>query len=118
MWENFKTFLKKNQGQIILSLGIFFAVLALSGFYNLTLSQNRTGELRIEKVAPAALKNSATPEQTEIIQIIGNKNSKIYHFDFCIGAQKMKETNKIFFASIEEAKDAGFRAAKNCPGLK
>ena len=51
-------------------------------------------------------------------KIVGNKGSKIYHFENCAGALKMKEENKIYFASILEAKNSGFRPAGNCPGLE
>ncbi len=51
-------------------------------------------------------------------KIIGNKQSKIYHLESCPGALKMRQENKVFFASISEAQKAGFRAAANCPGLE
>lgn len=51
-------------------------------------------------------------------KIIGNKNSKIYHYENCPGALKMKEGNKMFFASIIEAQNAGYKPAGNCPGLE
>ena len=51
-------------------------------------------------------------------KIIGNKNSKIYHYEDCPGALKMKEGNKMFFASIIDAQKAGFRPAGNCLGLE
>ncbi len=53
-----------------------------------------------------------------IKKVVGNKNSKIYHYEDCPGALKMKEENKVFFASILEAKNAGFRPAGNCQGLE
>lgn len=51
-------------------------------------------------------------------KIVGNKDSKIYHYEGCPGALKMKTENKIYFSSILEAKSAGFRPAGNCQGLK
>lgn len=51
-------------------------------------------------------------------KIIGNKNSKIYHYEDCPGALKMREGNKVFFASILNAQNAGYRPAGNCPGLE
>ena len=35
-------------------------------------------------------------KQEEPVQIIGNKNSKIYHYPWCSGAQRMKEENKVY----------------------
>ena len=50
--------------------------------------------------------------------IVGNKNSKIYHREDCPGALKMIESNKVLFGSISAAKQAGYRPAGNCPGLE
>lgn len=51
------------------------------------------------------------------LKVIGNKQSKIFHLENCSGALKMKEENKIFFASVSAAQQAGFKPAGNCPGL-
>ncbi|MEK7501109.1 MAG: Ada metal-binding domain-containing protein [Patescibacteria group bacterium] len=60
------------------------------------------------------------PADREVVErkIVGNKQSKIYHFEDCPGALRMSDTNKIFFASILQAQQAGFRPAGNCPGLE
>lgn len=41
-----------------------------------------------------------------------------YHAPWCGGAQRIKEENKIWFNSVEEAREAGYTPAKNCKGLK
>lgn len=51
-------------------------------------------------------------------KIVGNKNSKIYHYEDCPGALRMSETNKVFFTSVLEAQRAGYKPAGNCPGLQ
>ena len=48
-------------------------------------------------------------------EIIGNKNSKIYHRPNCPGYNNVSEKNQVKFKSVEEAEAAGYRAAKNCP---
>jgi endonuclease YncB( thermonuclease family)/methylphosphotriester-DNA--protein-cysteine methyltransferase len=48
-------------------------------------------------------------------EIIGNKNSKIFHRPNCPGYNSVSEKNQIRFKSVEEAEAAGYRAAKNCP---
>ncbi len=50
-------------------------------------------------------------------KVVGNKNSKIYHYEDCPGALKMSEANKVFFTSVLEAQQAGYKPAGNCPGL-
>lgn len=109
-------------------------------------AQYQTAELKIQSTlvntadlgkivtAPAAGSNisagAATPRQPESGEavadleqavnqkIVGNKNSKIYHYENCPGALRMSEGNKVFFASIIDAQNAGFRPAGNCPGLE
>lgn len=48
---------------------------------------------------------------------VASKNSDKYHLPWCSGAQRIKEANKIWFASKEEAEAAGYLPAGNCPGL-
>ncbi len=48
-------------------------------------------------------------------EIIGNKNSKIYHRPNCPGYNAVSEKNQVRFKTVEEAEAAGYRVAKNCP---
>lgn len=48
---------------------------------------------------------------------VASKSGKAYHFPWCPGAQRIKDKNKIWFSSREEAEKAGYRPAANCPGL-
>ena len=50
-------------------------------------------------------------------RVVGNKNSKIYHYEDCPGVLRMSEANKVFFTSILKAQQAGYKPAGNCPGL-
>lgn len=50
-------------------------------------------------------------------QVVVSKNSTKYHLPTCAGAKAIKEENKIWFASAEEASRAGYEPAANCPGL-
>jgi micrococcal nuclease len=45
---------------------------------------------------------------------VGSKNSNVYHYPSCPSAQRIKEENKIWFNSVEEAKAAGYRPCKVC----
>ncbi len=74
-----------------------------------------------KEVVPPSLEGSDPDVEVTILptqKIVGNKDSKIYHYENCSGALKMKAENKIYFASILEAKSAGFRPAGNCQGLE
>lgn len=48
---------------------------------------------------------------------IASKSGKSYHFPWCAGALQIKEANKIWFATKEEAEKRGYKPASNCPGL-
>ncbi len=50
-------------------------------------------------------------------KVVGSKNGSKYHLPECSGAKNIKEENKVWFASVEEAKARGYTAAANCPGL-
>ncbi|MGD9563070.1 MAG: thermonuclease family protein [Pyrinomonadaceae bacterium] len=47
-------------------------------------------------------------------QIIGNRNSMIYHEPGCRDYNKVAEKNRIYFKTRQDAEKAGFRMAKNC----
>ncbi|MFH1979380.1 MAG: hypothetical protein ABII97_03290 [Patescibacteria group bacterium] len=49
--------------------------------------------------------------------LVASKNGSKYHYPWCSGAQKMKEDNKVWFDSKEEAERAGYSPASNCKGL-
>jgi|TARA_Y100000310_G_scaffold345555_1_gene466539 hypothetical protein len=50
--------------------------------------------------------------------VVASRNGTKYHFPWCSGAQRMNESNKVWFNSIEEARAAGYEPAGNCKGLK
>jgi hypothetical protein len=51
-------------------------------------------------------------------KIIGVKSSKNYYFPWCGTVKRLKETNVAVFDSIEAARAAGYKPAKNCKGLQ
>ncbi len=48
---------------------------------------------------------------------IASRSGAFYHYPWCPGAAKIKEGNKIWFATKEEAVAKGYKPASNCPGL-
>jgi endonuclease YncB( thermonuclease family) len=60
-------------------------------------------------------KPAATITVTPGLEFVGNKNSKIFHWNpGCPGFSKVSEKNRVPFASKAEAEAAGYRPAKNC----
>lgn len=73
---------------------------------NLTASVgNATGETKVTNT-PAA-----------VGKLVASKNGTKYYLPNCSSVKRIKEENKIWFASIEEAKQAGYSPAANCPGI-
>lgn len=47
--------------------------------------------------------------------VIGHRKSRIYHRPGCPGYGKVSEQNAVQFANVEEAEEAGYTIARNCP---
>ncbi len=71
-----------------------------------------------ERVASlASVASLATSTNPKTGTLVGSKNGTKYHYPWCGGAQRIKEENKIWFATKEEALAKGYTPASNCPGL-
>jgi len=57
---------------------------------------------------------AAAEGESEINEIIADRQSKVYYSDACRPVTEVKETNRILFKSTEEAEKAGYKAAKKC----
>ncbi len=51
-------------------------------------------------------------------EVVASRNGDKYHLPTCSGAKSISPKNKITFASIAEARKAGYLPAGNCKGLK
>ena len=68
---------------------------------------NSTGEAKMTN----------TSASTGIGKVVASKNGTKYYLPNCSSVKRIKEENKIWFASIEEAKQAGYSPAANCLGI-
>lgn len=57
---------------------------------------------------------AALPEGGEVV---ASKSGTKYYFPWCGTAKRIKEENKVWFASRAEAEAAGYEPAANCKGL-
>ncbi len=48
---------------------------------------------------------------------VASKSGTKYHLPWCGGAKQIKEENKVWFATKEEAEKAGYTPASNCKGI-
>jgi len=65
--------------------------------------------------AKASAGNTRVNDQNGMV--VASKNGNKYHFPWCSGAARISEANKIWFASIGEARAKGYTPASNCKGL-
>ena len=50
-------------------------------------------------------------------QFVASVSGTKYHLPWCSGAVRIKEENKVWFSSKEEAEAAGYTPAANCKGI-
>ena len=71
-----------------------------------------------EAVFNKNLTSGKTVQNPSEKSFVAAKSGTRYYFPWCGGVSRIKEENKIWFASEEEARKAGFTPAANCAGLK
>ncbi len=93
---------------------------------NATILGVKEGEVpKKDEVTPAAEKvGSVTegPAKSERAGVpeggyVASKSGTKYHLPWCSGAKRIKEENKVFFKTKEEAEKAGYSPASNCKGI-
>jgi hypothetical protein len=57
---------------------------------------------------------AAAEGESQISEIIADRESKVYYSDACRPATEVKETNRVVFRTTEDAEKAGYKAAKKC----
>lgn len=60
--------------------------------------------------------SNGSTKSTQEKTIIGNRSSKIYHWQGCPNYNDIAEQNRVYFATADEAEASGYRAARNCGG--
>ena len=122
--------ISENKNDLYVAALVFFVSLASFGLGRLSVlwpkkepiqitmpdARNTTHEDRGETGQAAVLspvKNSTTQQG----KYVASKSGTAYHYPWCSGAQRIKEENKIWFQTKEEAEKAGYKPAGNCDGL-
>jgi hypothetical protein len=49
--------------------------------------------------------------------LVASKNGTKFYYIWCSGVARIKDENKVYFNTKNEALNKGFSPAKNCPGL-
>jgi hypothetical protein len=129
-------YIKKNQERVISLFG--FAMVFMFGFfsgYYYLLDRIDKGGVSIEEpradctalfnagIAQNAMSvsegsdkqdNTVTSAESKVKSYVASKNSKIFHVPSCSSALKIKEENKVWFSSEEEAGAGGFSPHSAC----
>ncbi|MBR3764785.1 MAG: MBL fold metallo-hydrolase [Clostridia bacterium] len=57
---------------------------------------------------------STKTAHTDPYPLVGNRNSRVFHYGTCESVGDMKEGNKILFLTIEDAVEKGYKPCKRC----
>lgn len=112
-------FIKSKQAEVVLAIAV--VLIAIISFESGRISALRQFNDPLEiKYAPAAItdtkivSNPVQNSQKLDLRVVASKNSTLYHFLWCSGAQRIKEENKVIFSSEQEAQSRGYKLASNC----
>lgn len=61
-----------------------------------------------------SISNKDILTETQPNSYVGNRNSLVYHYPSCEGVAKMKDKNKVYFETKEQAESRGYRSCDIC----
>jgi len=119
----------KNRESLFLVMIIVLVGLSSFGLGRLSVLEDtkepiRIGEIELNSLPAGAYLSLEKNKKDSQIEpeisgvVVGSKTGSKYHFPWCPGSNQMKEENKIYFDSVEDARKAGYTPAANCKGLK
>ncbi|MBI2610286.1 hypothetical protein HYW53_03945 [Candidatus Giovannonibacteria bacterium] len=89
--------------------------------YAIKIEQNKIEQKKAQKTDDQSAAIIKAGESAQVAkkneQFVGSKNGDVFHLPSCPGAKRIKEENKIYFTSKENAEKAGYRPAENCEGI-
>ena len=111
---------------LLLDDAVFYALLVVSiaivafvlGRNSMVQVQPQNAGVQISQQVVPTTRQSADIRVNDTISVIVSRSGTKYHLPTCPGAKQIKDSNKIIFSSIAEAKAAGYSAAANCEGLE
>ena len=74
-----------------------------------------TPVFRAQAVPPSTAGAGDNADKTDPRVVVSkSSSSRKYHYTWCSGAKKIKEVNRVWFATAREAEAAGYTLAGNC----
>jgi hypothetical protein len=128
--EKVKQWFLPREDEIILVFTIILVALIGFGLGRLSALREEKFPIQIQTSLPSAFESENQEAGLPVSRIsdrggegkqeklyVGSRNGSVYHYPWCPGAERIKEANKVWFSSREEAGKAGYRPAANCEGL-
>jgi len=128
--EDFKILSDEPEKVFKMSDGLFIAVamvliaLGAFGLGKISAYEKKDVPISVLQKQESILANTnlnqvATVGESKIENMfVASKSGTKYYYPWCSGVDRIKEENKIWFATIEEARSRGLEPASGCTGLK
>jgi hypothetical protein len=128
-WRKVKDWIAANQRDLLAAAAVFLVGLGSFGLGQLSVLVPEKKPIRFEEWTPLSKEMGFSGGEkkgdgvsdarygTSEGTFVGSRSGKSYHYPWCPGAQQIKEENKIWFGTKEEAEKAGYKPALNCPDL-
>ena len=120
--------IKTNEKDLFLATVIILVATISFGLGRLSKIREEKTPIMIESVTSAVSSPTYDVELRHRMSGSGNNNSdkifvasrngKKYYYAWCESANVIKEANRIWFSTADEAEKAGYQPSANCKGLK
>lgn len=119
LYKKVKTWCVESRNDLVIACIIFFT--GLSGFGLGRLSVDIRPNPPLSVIQPVDDQNPNTNSSDTTVtndkKVLASRNGTTYYYPWCSGAKRIKEENKIWFLTKEDAEKAGLKQAGNCQGL-
>ncbi len=113
---------------LVLAFVIILVGTASFGLGRLSSLEERGASLTVKNTAETAAAQAAVSAHVRAVKAlaepaksgayVASKNGTAYYLPTCSGASRIKDANKIWFATKNDAELAGYHAAANCVNTK
>lgn len=124
--EKVKEWCEENKGDLFIAALIFMVGLGGFGLGRLSVIWSQKEPITITDSAsdggggaslPLPAASTAALKASVRGKYVASKSGAYYHLPWCAGALRIKDANKIWFQTKQEAEQKGYKPASNCPGL-
>lgn len=116
-----KEFIGSNKKELFISASFILMAFIAFGLGRMSALEEQKYPIWFEEVGEEKIttaKSQIVNNETQIEKVlVGSKNSDIYYYTWCSGVKRIKQENKIYFSSKQEAEKLGYKPASNCEGL-